>query len=227
MKKMEIFKDYTVHDYRGFVKRNGEMFPHLDLDNVKHYTKEMIKKELKAYFTNDFKHLKNTGELLPKSYEKEGSGFKKKKGKHVLRGGGGKVKFVENKLSYAKTNYPESLIEMPNKRFHLDSSMLCNHNIIDLRYKSNDNVHPNLRKTRVTQDCSNVIQDIIKGKYDERFLKLLSLNEREIIKQWVSLSKIPLNLDKEETNNFVRDYEVLKGELLAGNDNKDLKKKLK
>ncbi len=98
--------------------------------------------------------------------------------------------------------------------------------MIELRFKNNNVLHPYLR-TRLSQDATNVVKDIMNNKYDERFMKLLDPHERELIKNFVNLCKYPVVLDKKESEDFNNEFQVLKGEILSGNDNPSIKNKLK
>jgi hypothetical protein len=177
-----------------------------------------VLKRLKEYF----------GDYYLTSTKEEGSGFKrnKKLRKRIIRGKGkNNIQLVRE--VYVNDGHENNNISLPNKNLYLDGNKLFNHNIVSIRYKSNKQIHPNLRQTRVTENCSKVLQDIVKNKYDERFMKLLNSNEREIVKHFLQICKFPIEINKEESKRFNQEFEILKGEILAGNDNVQLKKKLK
>jgi hypothetical protein len=111
-------------------------------------------------------------------------------------------------------------------KFYLEKDKLEN-NILALKYKSTRNTHPNLRLMRISNDVKEVIIDIIKGKYDERLFRKLKPLEKDIVNNVVMLCKLPIDLDPNETKQFQKQYEILVGEYRSGNDNNEVKAKLK
>jgi len=114
--------------------------------------------------------------------KKGGKGFRFKKQRKIK--GCGAVKIITRTNPYANEQYRNE-IELPHEKLYIEKVPFENNNIISLRYKSNKNFHPNFRSQRVSQDCINVIKDILDNKCNERFLKLLSLTERETVKEFV------------------------------------------
>jgi len=60
-----------------------------------------------------------------------------------------------------------------------------------------------------------------------RLIKLLSNQEKEILNQFVKITNIPVDVEDEDLKQWRKNYDILTGELESGNDNEDLKKKLK
>ncbi len=56
-------------------------------------------------------------------------------------------------------------MQVPNSKLYLNKNSLNNNNVIELRFKKNDVLHPYLRRTRLSQDGTNVVSDIINNKY--------------------------------------------------------------
>jgi hypothetical protein len=137
---------------------------------------------------------------------------------------------IKKKIRYGK-GMAEKLIKCnPNEhdlgKFFLDKAKLEN-NILALKYKSTRNTHPNLRLQRISTDVKDVIMDIIKGEYDDRLFRKLKPVEKQLINNLVRICHMPIELDPNETKRFQQQYELLLGEFRSGNDNKELKAKLK
>jgi hypothetical protein len=62
-------------------------------------------------------------------------------------------------------------------------------------------------------------------KVSESDYKTLSVTERRVIKRLYSFLKMDLGVDHKD--NFQKEFEVMYGSFLAGNDNKEMKKELK
>ena len=61
--------------------------------------------------------------------------------------------------------------------------------------------------------------------YTESDFKTLSVTERRVIKRLYSFLKMDLGVDHKD--NFQKEFEVMYGSFLAGNDNKEMKKELR
>jgi len=170
--------------------------------------KEQIFNNLAQYFYNDYdmKHSKAI----------EGGKLKKKKPKKNRFCGRG-LRRVINTDEYA----------LPNDRLKIEGNTLRNNNILKLKYKSNNNSHPGLKFQRVSQSMSDILHDIIKGKYDPRFYKLLDPMEKELVKKFIKVCKYDIDVDKNETEEFNKNYDILYSQIMSGNDNKEIKAKLK
>jgi hypothetical protein len=166
--------------------------------------KQKIFRNLAEYYYNDYdmKHSKAVGGKL------------KKKKKNIRFCGRGLKRVVDE-------------FALPNNRLKIEGDTLRNNNILKLKYKSNNNSHPNIHFQRISQNLSDILYDIIKGKYDERFYKLLDPMEKELVKKFIKVCKFSIDVDKNETEEFNRNYEILHGEYMSGNDSNEIKAKLK
>ena len=140
-----------------------------------------------------------------------------------------KVRFYGKGLGLGLTrkNVITDEFALPNNRLKIDGEKLRNNNILKLKYKSNNNAHPNLKFQRVSQTLSDILYDIIKGKYDERFYKLLNPMEKELVKSFIKACKYNIDVDKNESDEFNKNYEILYSQIMSGNDSKEIKSKLK
>ena len=65
------------------------------------------------------------------------------------------------------------------------------------------------------------------NKYDPRFYKLLNPSEKELVKDFIKITKNKIDADPNETEEFNKNYEILYSQIMSGNDSKDIKAKLK
>ena len=181
--------------------------------NIKENKKQILN-ALKQHFYDEY----NFG-VVPTPIKKGGSLRKNKK----------KVRFYGKGLGLGLTrkNVITDEFALPNNRLKIDGEKLRNNNILKLKYKSNNNAHPNLKFQRVSQTLSDILYDIIKGKYDERFYKLLNPMEKELVKSFIKACKYNIDVDKNESDEFNKNYEILYSQIMSGNDSKEIKSKLK
>jgi len=178
-------------------------------------TKKQILNDLKQHFYDEY----NFGVVVPTPIKKEGGSLRKNK----------KVRFYGKGLGLglSRKNVITDEFTLPNNRLKIDGDKLRNNNILKLKYKSNNNSHPNIKFQRVSQTLSDILYDIIKGKYDERFYKLLNPMEKELVKSFIKACKYNIDVDKNESDEFNKNYEILYSQIMSGNDSKEIKSKLK
>ena len=168
--------------------------------------------------------LKSTQPLLnPKTKPTVGKGLSK-----------GKIKFVNTKAIFGRGISPTSKENLDNitldtnKNIYIELSKLKNNNILSIKYKSNHNNHPKFTQQRISQNLSDIIQDIINKKLDDRLLKTLNSDEKIILDHFLRIFKIKdIVVDKKELENFNNQFDVLMGEISSGNNNPEVKQQLK
>jgi hypothetical protein len=163
------------------------------------------------------------GEEMPPLEAYEGGSVKRvkfripRKKRRRIVGGGYKPVMAINEERY----------QLPNEKLTLDLARLKRDNVLSIKYKKNNNCPPNLKVQKVSQNFSDIVQDIIREKYDKRFFKLLSPIEKKILEDFVQLAKIQIDVDGDLSKDFRENYDILYGEFMSGNDNKEIKAKLK
>jgi len=113
-----------------------------------------------------------------------------------------------------------------NNKYAIDKKKLQK-NILALKYVKNANNVETFKPIEVSDHLKSIIdQSIMKGeKVSESDFKTLSVTERRVIKRLYSFLKMDLGVDHKD--NFQKEFEVMYGSFLAGNDNKEMKKELK
>jgi hypothetical protein len=147
----------------------------------------------------------------------EGEGLKRKK----------RVKFHGKGYTLKTDTTNNDTINLPNQNIKIDCERLRKNNILAVKYKCNNNAHPNLKIQRVSQSLSDVLYDILNNKYDSRFYKLLNPSEKELVKDFIRITKHKIDADPNETEEFNKNYEILYSQIMSGNDSKEIKAKLK
>ena len=114
-----------------------------------------------------------------------------------------------------------------NNKYAIDKKKLKK-NILALKYVKNANNVETFKPIEVSDHLKFIIDQIImKGqKVTESDFKTLSVTERLVIKRLYSFLKMDLGVDHKD-NNFQKEFEVMYGSFLAGNDNKEMEKELK
>ena len=101
-------------------------------------------------------------------------------------------------------------------------------NILHVYYASSRASIPQLKRESISNDVKNILLDILHGKWNEHlFNKLSSPDDQRLISTFVSVLKIPDIDMKEFDKSFQDHFDVLKGELLAGNSNEKIKQEYK
>lgn len=113
-----------------------------------------------------------------------------------------------------------------SSKYVVDINKLRNTNFLDIRYRKNKHLVP--IRPRIVSDTFKgiVLHKLETGEFHEEAYNTLSNQEHDYFNQIAKYLEIdPLDLTEDE--NLMKRWEIIKGELLAGNDNKELKKEAK
>ena len=80
---------------------------------------------------------------------------------------------------------------------------------------------------QITQKTGELIKDILNNKYDERIFKLLSSEEKRVVRRFVKAVKLDIDTNDDEEKEFQRQFEIVRGEYMSGNDSPQIKAALK
>ena len=134
------------------------------------------------------------------------------------------MKYFETKLK-TDGNYKEF------GKFAINMKMLYN-NILLVKYKKSYAPVPQLRRTRITDDFIDALIFIFDtNKIDYEKLRELSDKENDLFKTLMmrsglfDLLKYNFNETREKLVDIVEEYEILKGQIEAENNNPELPKK--
>lgn len=190
-----------------------------------------LKKALKSHFKDDEEELMEMAKALKKHKKKEKQidemvsdeemeggnlGFKHKRIK-VGRG----IVAKEKKANYK--NFGKYLIHVGH---------LIDKNIANFKYPSKASI-PSIKPIPITDDYKDFLLDMLENeKPNERFLSKLSIEEQKHFEKVMRgaglLSQFNLRkIGDEEEKNSVERFNILRGEVLAGNNNDNVIKELK
>ena len=118
-------------------------------------------------------------------------------------------------------------VEFGNYRISLNK---LNDNILNLQYKTGHSLN-SFKNTIITDELKDIIKSIIDNKFNDKMLKLLSNDEIYLFEKIIKYSQVLDNyevkfLDEQNKRDHER-FQILKGELLAGNDNPKIKTEMK
>ena len=107
-------------------------------------------------------------------------------------------------------------------KYYIDLKQL-KQNVISLKYVKNRNIVPTFKPMIITSKVRKMIEDIIADRFNENEFNKLELDEKRIISKLSELigqSNIGTEADSDK---FQEKFDVMYGEILAGNDSKFLK----
>lgn len=169
-----------------------------------------------------------TGKPSPAKTPSKGQPAEEGKG---LRGRGIKGKGIQNDIDHTKGVMTSQLKYAPFGRYNINTHKL-NDDIITLKRKTGCNVI-GLPVQRVSKVLGGVIRTIVGGGHPEyRQLEKLSDEEKIYLAKLAKMSDIQDRLsiptpNRDDDEKDINEFEVMKGEIMSGNDNVDLVKKFK
>ena len=86
---------------------------------------------------------------------------------------------------------------------------------------------PNVKVQHISNGVKEIIDDIINDKFEKRLYEKLDMNEKRLVKRIVDSLKLDLDTSSMEEEEYVRQYEVVLGQWKSGNNNPQIKNKLK
>ena len=136
------------------------------------------------------------------------------------------MKYFETKLK-TESNYKEF------GKFALNLKLLYN-NILLIKYKRSNAPIPQIRRTLISDELLDIILFILDtNTIDYEKLRELTDQENNLFKLLMMKSglfdtlKYNYNNTREKISDVIEEYEIIKGEIEAENDNPDLPKKAK
>jgi len=181
-------------------------------------TEDILREELKAIQTEILKRRRASG-----------NGLKKRRGRP--KGSGVGPKKFEDKIDHTKGIQPVKKYH-PFGKYFVNSHKLNNGNVLSIKSKSGTNIREYPSRT-VSPYLGNVIKTIIGGGVPSwNDMEKLSEDEKDYLykvsKRAEFADKISIPTpSKDKMEKDIHEFEVCKGEIMAGNDSKELIKKFK
>jgi hypothetical protein len=138
------------------------------------------------------------------------------------------VKKVIRGRGYTKNQHPTKKPRRHyiNEKFYVDLNKLED-GILVLKYSSNDSSVPHLKTTQIGEEAKEIIQDILNDKFDERIYKLLTNEDKRLVRRFIKSTKLDINVNDESEKEFQRQFEIVRGEFNSGNNSPQIKAALK
>ena len=86
---------------------------------------------------------------------------------------------------------------------------------------------PNVKVQHVSNDVKSIIEDVINDRYDKRLYEKLNTTEKRLMKRVVQVFNLDIDLNSKEDEDYQQNFEILLGEMNAGNNSPAIKTKLK
>jgi hypothetical protein len=144
---------------------------------------------------------------------------------NLVEGNGMRRKKIEGRGIEKLSRNPDK-VELNNGKFIIDMEKLRK-NILSVTYSSCRATVPSLKKENISNDVKNIITDIIEGKYNANLFNKMKPDDQRIVSTFVRTMKIPDISMKEFDSAYQLNYEVLLGQVNAGQNNPIVKRELK
>jgi hypothetical protein len=135
------------------------------------------------------------------------------------------IKKYKNKIRYSEINY------YAFGKFILQRKLLNDENILLIKYPVSLAPVPKIRRTKISDDFKAIINDLLDTqKINIQLQKELNDKEQNLFELLINLSglKDVLNYNRvyKDVKYYMDKFEVLRGSIIAGNDNDEIKKEL-
>jgi len=182
------------------------------VQNISQTDYDAMTKKKSQHYSESYPTKKVMAEYL--FHTETGTGIKLKKNK-VIRGCGRLVVIKKPLRHLVNGKY----IELNKLR----------DNILSVKYQRNDTYVSSLKSQKISKDVKDIIDDIIASKYNVRIFDKLSPDDKRLVKRLVKTLDIediiPTNNSNDEE--FQKQFDILRGELMSGNTNPQIKTQLK
>jgi hypothetical protein len=159
----------------------------------------------------------SSSNLVTPSQNISGAGLKNKK--RITFGAGYCIPICneEKKLSFKEYEKPIS------KKFYIDLNKLKS-NLLEIKYLKNKHLS-SIKSYHISNGCKKVIEDMThKKSFRHQDYNKLNNIEKNLVRKVMSMFEIYADLDDDD--DFQKEFELLKGEILAGNNSNELKQKM-
>ena len=114
-----------------------------------------------------------------------------------------------------------------DNKFYIELHKL-KENILSVKYSSTDAHLTTVKVQNISDDIKNIIEDVLKNKYNERLFQQLNPNDKRVFKRFIKGVKLDsISLDDDLDKQFHKDYQILKGQFESGNTSPEIKNALK
>ena len=206
------------------------------LSEIKNEIKNLKTKDLLKGYISGFTH-----KSIPAGYNKDdliiiatrlgyndkmniktGSGFRRR----LILGRGSPQNTDSDSEDEEENKIDKSRMLLNNDKFGINLNKLRK-NILHVFYVTSRASIPSLKREHISSDCRDVILDILSNKFNERLFNKLPNDDQRLVSTFVRVMKIKeIDMNHFDTE-YQNRYDILMGEINAGNDNPKIKQELK
>jgi hypothetical protein len=111
-------------------------------------------------------------------------------------------------------------------KFYIEKNKLRD-NILSVKYSKNEVPPSQLRPRSISTALRELIEDVIKDNYNEKVYKMLPDDDKRTFKKFVKVLKLPIDTFDDLDKEYQKNYELLKGQFLSGNNSPEIKNALR
>lgn len=114
-----------------------------------------------------------------------------------------------------------------NNKYYVNEDLLKNHGILEIRYVKNRHL-AHVKPPMLSEKCKGCVTDMINGgKIKSDHFVSLNQFEKDLLRKIDKLFNTNQDLNDDDEENFHKNFELLKGSYLAGNDSHMVKQQLR
>lgn len=149
--------------------------------------------------------------------------------KKTTKGDGLKQKFKLKRRSFFGKGASE-VLQTKTKKLHMMNKYFIDLNKLDegllvVKYTKSGGPHPRIKVQQLTRDSKETIRDILNNRFNPRVFEKMNADDKRVVTNFVKRC----NLDVEVPHDleFEKNYEMLRGEYISGNDSPAVKNELR
>mgnify|MGYP004311734525 FL=1 len=110
--------------------------------------------------------------------------------------------------------------------FYIEKNKLKD-NLLSIKYSKNEAPHTQLRPRSISAALRGLIEDVIANNYNEKVYHMLEDDDKRTFKKIVKVLKLPIDTYDDLDKKYQKNYELLKGQFLSGNNSPEVKAALR
>ena len=110
--------------------------------------------------------------------------------------------------------------------FYIEKNKLKD-NLLSIKYSKNEAPHTQLRPRSISAALRGLIEDVIANNYNEKVYNMLEDDDKRTFKKIVKVLKLPIDIYDNLDEEYQKNYELLKGQFLSGNNSPEVKAALR
>ena len=100
-------------------------------------------------------------------------------------------------------------------------------NLLSVKYSKNEVPPSALRPRSISTALRGLIEDVIADNYNEKVYHMLDDDDKRVFKKFVKVLKLPIDTHDDLDKEYQKNYELLKGQFMSGNNSPEIKNQLR